>query len=89
MYDAWKSRVTKDLAGTNIQVEQHLWHGTDAGSVQSICRNEFNRSFAGKNGMLHIRICIPCSRTFVTRLKFGCIRINATIIQCLECWMIN
>ena len=51
MYEAYKSRVTKDLDGTNIQVERYLWHGTDSGSVQSICRNEFNRTFAGKNGM--------------------------------------
>ena len=50
MYEAFKSKVSRELRGTNITVERSLWHGTDSDSVQQICENEFNRSYAGKNG---------------------------------------
>ena len=51
MYEAFKSKISKELDGTGFTIERSLWHGTDAGSAQLICQNEFNRSFAGKNGM--------------------------------------
>ena len=52
MYEACKERVEKNLIGSGIRVERQLWHGTDAQSVQHICKNEFNRSYAGQHGKL-------------------------------------
>ena len=58
MYEAFKSKVTRELGGSGIPVERQLWHGTDEDSVQLICKNEFNRSFAGKNGRFFLENCI-------------------------------
>ena len=55
MYEAFKSKVTKELDGSGIPIERQLWHGTDESSVQLICQNEFNRSFAGKNGKFYLK----------------------------------
>ena len=55
MYEAFKSKVTKELGGSGIPVERQLWHGTDESSVHLICQNEFNRSFAGRNGRFFFR----------------------------------
>ena len=55
MYQAYKSKVTKELESTGILIERQLWHGTDESSVQLICQNEFNRSFAGKNGRFYLK----------------------------------
>ena len=55
MYQAFKSKVTKELESTGISIERQLWHGTDESSVQLICQNEFNRSFAGKNGRFYLK----------------------------------
>lgn len=35
-----------------IENEMTLYHGTTSESVDSICKNGFNRSFCGKNGRL-------------------------------------
>ena len=52
-YQAQKSKVQRDLPlDGSIELERELWHGTSAESVKLICANEFNRSFAGKNGSL-------------------------------------
>ena len=31
-------------------MERQLWHGTDQATTFKICKSEFNRSYAGKNG---------------------------------------
>lgn len=33
------------------ELVQSLWHGTQGDVVEQITKNNFNRSFAGKNGM--------------------------------------
>ena len=48
-YQSQKKKVEREVQG-NMLVEQQLWHGTDKETVFKICKTEFNRSYAGKNG---------------------------------------
>ena len=55
-YLAQKKRT--ELTATSTPVERLLWHGTDKDSAENIYKQEFNRSFAGKNGRLVLVISI-------------------------------
>jgi len=48
-----REKIAKKLSKQDSQVERHpLWHGTTPDAVDEITKNMFNRSYAGKNGML-------------------------------------
>jgi len=49
-----REKIAKKNNKQDSQVERHpLWHGTAPESVDGITKNMFNRSYAGKNGMLY------------------------------------
>ena len=48
-YQSQKKKVEREVQG-NMVVERQLWHGTDPETTFKICKSEFNRSYAGKNG---------------------------------------
>ena len=50
LYKIYKSTVSKELKLAGVPVERALWHGTTANCVESICRDKFDRIYAGKNG---------------------------------------
>ncbi|XP_065184535.1 uncharacterized protein LOC135815201 [Sycon ciliatum] len=49
-YQAKKESMERNPSSNRKSNEQHLFHGTTSESVQSICAQGFNRSFAGKHG---------------------------------------
>ena len=49
-YEAQKKKIRNELQTDSVVLERSLWHGTDSETVKNICTNEFNRSFAGRNG---------------------------------------
>lgn len=74
-YTVQKQKVKKELdsAGLTVEVERRLWHGTTADRVDKICRNEFNRSFAGKNGQILYRFEILFHRPNKNKHIYSCI----------------
>lgn len=56
-YEAQKKKIRNELQTDSVITERSLWHGTDSDTVKNICTNEFNRSYAGRNGKyLHLSI---------------------------------
>lgn len=59
-YQAHKRRVERELETgrgfEHARIEESLWHGTRSDAVQSICSQEFNRSFSGLNGMVYTTV---------------------------------
>ena len=49
-YQSQKERVKLEVRDSFV-AERTLWHGSDSNTVSQICKSEFNRSFAGRNGM--------------------------------------
>ncbi|XP_052099784.1 protein mono-ADP-ribosyltransferase PARP14-like [Mytilus californianus] len=50
MYAAKRKLIKDQNQGSNVVVEQQLWHGTGSDAVPSIIMYGYNRSYCGKNG---------------------------------------
>ena len=71
LYEAYKERMVKELRGEGLPEELRLWRGTGGDTVTKICKNGFDRSFAGKNGETTIVICQPDNSLFFI-MKLDC-----------------